>query len=1022
MQSPSSIFRRALRRTSYVLVFALLVALAILFSAQDPSIALAQEAALVVQPIAPVQPHAYRGDVQRLPQVPQPQIEFREPLEPFAPKIALQPDDGGPVEPNNPTNRPQAAMPSPIQNFAGLSRTDLCGGVSCGGGTPPDTNGDVGPNHYILGVNTAYAIYSKTGALLASFTENQLFSGGPTGTICDTSSRGDPIVLYDQLSDRWILTNFAFTGGGTTPPFYQCFAVSMTGDPVSGGWWLYALRTDDASHAWLNDYPKFGIWPDCLYMTVNGFNSSLVAAGTEVWSLSRADMERGASLTGAVVYITGTSEFSRIPSNVLGNAPGAMPPAGTPNYIVSESMTIYGLDVRKFTAGTNCGGGGTISATTTVPHTSYNIPNATVEQPNTTTDLDDIGDRLMQKVQYRKVGSAESLWVTHTFKVAPGEASVTGSQWLQVDVTGGTINTTPVQQQKYDPADGLWRWMSSIAADNAGNAALGYSTSNNSTPNFPSIAYSGRLAGDPLNTLPQSETQLIAGNGSQNFSCGGACKRWGDYSSMSVDPTDDCTFWYTSEYYDTQTNGDSGNWHTRIGSFQFPQPANCTPSPVSTTNHSIIFDGGVGADWKQSTERLGTQNGFDFYSTWDASNLYVGIKGGAPGNFTYAVVVDTDASDTSASNTGSTSALSCAGGFNANGKGNFALVRAGATIGSFGSTSKQRASGGAWTSWAPSATTDALDYGRNMSEFRFSLADLGLSGTSNTIGLYIYRCASSAMASAWPPENLQTGTPVLLAETLIPTNSSGQTPRTYDAHWNQETVNADTTGLKSLLNGYVQFNVTTAGGASCTLTAFVNGNADQGVPQIIRRKYTITPTNCSGLVGNLTLKYEDGTIANNAPSEITGFDETTFEMVRYNGSIWVNVAADSRDTVNNTITKNGVTQFSPWSMGTGTPTAAELVSFNVRPTPKHRVRVKWTTGNESDIFGFNVWRAATKQGDYKKLNETLLPAKQAGILQGANYAFGDKSVKQGKTYFYKVEIVHADGSSTWSEAKRVIVK
>ena len=115
----------------------------------------------------------------------------------------------------------------------------------------------------------------------------------------------------------------------------------------------------------------------------------------------------------------------------------------------------------------------------------------------------------MQKVQYRKVGLAESLWVTHTFRSSA--TGPTGSQWAQIDVTGGTIATTPVQQQNYDPADGLYRWMSSIAADVQGNVALGYSTSNGTSPNFPSIAYSGRLAGDPLNTLPQTETRAHRG-------------------------------------------------------------------------------------------------------------------------------------------------------------------------------------------------------------------------------------------------------------------------------------------------------------------------------------------------------------------------------------------------------------------------------------------------------------------------------------------------------------------------------
>src|SRR5262249_34656642 len=156
---------------------------------------------------------------------------------------------------------PAAPMPSPIQNFAGLSRTDTCTGGQCGAGTPPDTNGDVGPNHYIQAVNSAFAIYNKTGTLLASFTENALWAG--SGTFCDGNGGAAPAVIYDSIADRWILTNLAYTGSATTGPFYECIAVSQTNNPVTGGWFLYAIRTDTGASGQppantINDYPKFG--------------------------------------------------------------------------------------------------------------------------------------------------------------------------------------------------------------------------------------------------------------------------------------------------------------------------------------------------------------------------------------------------------------------------------------------------------------------------------------------------------------------------------------------------------------------------------------------------------------------------------------------------------------------------------------------------------------------------------------------------------------------------------------------
>jgi hypothetical protein len=479
------------------------------------------------------------------------------------------------------------AMPSPSRSFAGLSLSDAVTGGQAGTSLPPDANGDVGPNHYVQAVNSAYAIYNKTGSLLAAFTENSLWSGAGS-TPCNGSSRGTPVVLYDALADRWVLTHVAFDvdgSGNPLSPFYQCIAASKTSDPVAGGWWLYALRMDPGGSnqppvGALNSYPRFGIWTDCLYMAANGYQApSFSFIGTAFASFSRSDMYSGASLAWALGFIDNATEppFGMVPSHIA--APmGNLPPSGTPNYFVSESQTAFAFEVRKFTAGTNCGSGGSLSAPTSVSQAPYTVPSgAIVPQPNTSNLLDAIDDRLMPRVQYRKAGSTESLWVTHNVQTSP----VT-MQWAQLNVTGGVISTTPAQQQIYSPDTALHRWMGSIAADVQGNVALGYSTSNGTSPNFPSIAYAGRLAGDPANTLPQTEAQLIAGGGSQM-----ASTRWGNYSAMSVDPADGCTFWYTNEYYDTQANGTSGNWHTRIGAFKFPAcGASATATPTSTPSRT----------------------------------------------------------------------------------------------------------------------------------------------------------------------------------------------------------------------------------------------------------------------------------------------------------------------------------------------------------------------------------------------------------------------------------------------------
>ncbi|MBW8878513.1 MAG: S-layer homology domain-containing protein [Acidobacteria bacterium] len=538
-------------------------------------------------------PYVITDDLRNLPQVAAPRRLFT--WEHEDPPIVQPP---GPAEADVVPNTALAPMPSPLRSFDGLSSNTAVTGGQAGGIMPSDVNGDVGPNHYIEAVNDAYAIYNKSGTLLTAFTENSLWSG--TGSSpCNGNSKGDAVVLHDGLADRWILTHLAFATSGSAKlsPFYQCIAVSRTSDPVTGGWYGYAIRMDTGGTGQppvgtLNDYPKFGLWTDCLYMTANGYTEQTTEnfIGTMFASFSRSDMYSGAVLTGALGFLASTNSdpFTMIPSTLLGTSAGSLPPSGTPNYFVSQSWTQLVFEVRKFTAGANCGSGGTLSLPTNVSQPSYAVAAGSfVPQPNTTNQLDSQGHKLMQRVQYRKIGNSESVWVVHT--VRSSSTSPVEPHWAQINVTGGTISPTPVQQQIYVPDASLNRWMPSLAVDGQGNMALGYSTSNSTR--FPSIAYSGRLAGDALNNLPQTETQLIAGSGSQTNNCGNPsalCNRWGDYTAMSIDPVDDCTFWYINQYYSSQTNGTAGNWQTRIGSFKFPGCGQTPPPSVTTTPASGI--------------------------------------------------------------------------------------------------------------------------------------------------------------------------------------------------------------------------------------------------------------------------------------------------------------------------------------------------------------------------------------------------------------------------------------------------
>ncbi len=571
-------------------------------------------------PAVPVQPSSFDGDVRDLPQIPAvegPELELFEPT-PSTSKMAQSAMTHSPALSLAPT----AQAPAPIMNFDGMSYLDnYCNGGQCGAGHPPDTTGAVGLNHYIEAINESFAIYDKaTGTRLAAFTENSLWMGQGIGTPCNVNNFGDPIVVYDQTADRWILTQFAFAlngSGNPIAPYYQCMAVSKSGDPVSGGWWYYALRIDQSPVPTntLNDYPKFGNWNDgCLYMSANGFLNASTYRGQIVASFSKNDMYNGLPLNFALAYLTGSANFSLNPVTMLGKGSN-LPSPTTPAYLVGESQSVFAFNVRTITAG-SCTGGGSISAATVVSQTSYTVPGQNiVPQPPPATSsnlLDSLGDRMMQWNQYRKVGSAESIWVSHTTRNS--NSSNTSPQWAQINVTGGTIATTPIQQQIFRPDTTVYRWMSSIAADNGGNVALGYSTSD-ATATFPSVVYSGRLASDPVNTMPQGETTIVAGQGSGVFNCGGAvCHRWGDYSSMTVDPTDDCTFWYTNMYYNSQANGSLGNHQTRIASFKYPSCTSILPVAAILKSHSGNFtQGQVGATYSITVTNNGP--GFMFGTT-----------------------------------------------------------------------------------------------------------------------------------------------------------------------------------------------------------------------------------------------------------------------------------------------------------------------------------------------------------------------------------------------------------------------
>ncbi len=426
---------------------------------------------------------------------------------------------------------------------------------------PPDTNGAVGATQYVQWVNTAFAVFDKsTGALASGFPKagNSIWAGFGGG--CQTNNDGDPIVQYDKLANRWVLTQFSVS----TTPYLQCVAVSTTSD-ATGSYYRYAFSYGTTQ---FNDYPKLGVWPDGYYMSYNIFNNGKTFAGSKVCALDRTKMLVGDASATQQCFQLSTSYGGLLPSDLDGTTP---PPTGSPDFFLNyglNSLRLWKFHVDFATPANTAFTGPTPVANVAAFSAACSGGGTCIPQRGTTQLLDSLADRLMYRLAYRNLGDHESLVVNQS--VTAG--SSVGVRWYEIR----SPNATPsvYQQGTYAP-DSTYRWMGSIAMDHVGDIAVGYSGSSSSS--YPYVAYASRTTGDALGTL-SAETVVKSGGGSQS---GSNLSRWGDYSAMSVDPVDDCTFWYTNEYL--KTTG-AFNWSTWIASFSFP---GCTNA--AKQNQTISF-------------------------------------------------------------------------------------------------------------------------------------------------------------------------------------------------------------------------------------------------------------------------------------------------------------------------------------------------------------------------------------------------------------------------------------------------
>ncbi|MBM3404126.1 MAG: T9SS type A sorting domain-containing protein [Bacteroidetes bacterium] len=527
----------------------------------------------------------------------------------------------GLVDPALQTSKAIYAPTPPILSIEGIGNVNNV--------MPPDTDGDVGPNHYFQMINLSYAIWDKSGNQIYGPVNNSTLWQGFPGPWAGTND-GDPIVLYDQFSDRWIASQFALPNY-PNGPFYELVAVSTTGNPM-GSYYRYAFQFSD-----MPDYPKLGVWSDGYYMTCNRFT----AGSTNYTGTGVAAFEKSKMLTGdpsaQMVYFTTTAyqnPWSFVPADADGTTP---PPTGAPALFsyydegFPDRVVLYSMAVNWTTPASS-----TFGSLISLPVDPFTANVSGIPQPGTTKKLEPINDRLMYKMQYRNFVTHQSMVASHTVD-ANGAA---GIRWYEFRNTGTTWSV--YQQGTFSP-DNHYRWMGSIAMDGAGNIAIGYSVSSSTV--YPSVRYAGRLAGDPLGQMTIPEEIIVTGGGNQTSSWGGNV-RWGDYSAMSVDPADDATFWYTQEY--AQVSGGQ-NWHTRIGTFSFASilTANATATPQdvclgSSTQLNANATGGSGTyTYSWTSDPAGfTSNIADPIDTPTENTLYFVTVDDGTNNITDSVDVE----------------------------------------------------------------------------------------------------------------------------------------------------------------------------------------------------------------------------------------------------------------------------------------------------------------------------------------------------------------------------------------------
>ncbi len=498
------------------------------------------------------------------------------------------------AQPENPDTQDAVdAMPAPIVQFPGIFRetpVDWSGDLDA---VIPDTSGAAGHTHFLQAANKTIALFRKDGERITFDSFDNFWANAQTNTVCDGEQgihHGQPYVMYDHMASRWVVVDVAYADVDNGP-YYLCLAVSnglpapvTKGDPYFNEtfWKFTAINTAEGQINLYPSSPKLGLWPDGYYLSadmLDVYNNGLVKEpeGVKVWALNREDLTSPSTTVARYIpfYLPEWMDYEHlVPSNLLGYPP----PTGTPNYfaaIQQGKFHIWEFYADWLNPGSSRFGTWDKKPNKTISTDNHWVTGYVIPQPAEDKilpeQLDVVGDRLMSPLQYRIVDNTPSLWATHALE----SNAVIGMRWYEMHF--GTDGLPYLQQTGTHQPDSNYRWLGSLAVDRMGNMALGYSISSSTLD--PAIYYAGRLKSDIAGTLALGENILYP-RPVGSFFTGPQLDNdevydgpWGRQSQMSVDPLDECVFWYTNMYYDPfdAEEGTNTNWRTRIGWFSFPE-------------------------------------------------------------------------------------------------------------------------------------------------------------------------------------------------------------------------------------------------------------------------------------------------------------------------------------------------------------------------------------------------------------------------------------------------------------------